>query len=65
MEKKVAEIFEEALEREKRKLNIIVSNLPESSKETPEERKKEDSDRVKTLVQKVSDIPEGAIGYPV
>ena len=39
MERKV-EAFEEAQEREKRKLNIIMSNLPESAQETPEERKR-------------------------
>lgn len=39
--------------------------MPDSSKETLEERKKEDSGRVKKLVQKVSDIPEDAVGHPV
>ena len=34
------------------KLSIIVSNLHESSKETPEERKKEGSDRVKNISAK-------------
>ena len=40
MEKKVSEAFEEVQEREKRKLNITVSNFPKSINETPEEREK-------------------------
>lgn len=42
VERKIAEAFKKAQDREKRKLNIIVSNLPESTKEIAEERKRED-----------------------
>ena len=55
VEKKVAEMFEEQLEKEKRKLNIIMVNLPESKAESAEERKKEDLIEAKKIVQKVTD----------
>ena len=39
VERKVVEVFEGAQLREKRKLNIVVSNLPKSAKETLEGKK--------------------------
>jgi hypothetical protein len=55
---KVEEYVDEMMEREKRKLNIIVANLPESEKETVEDRKTEDRDRVRQLVRKIVDETE-------
>jgi hypothetical protein len=55
---KVEEYVDEIMEREKRKLNIIVANLPESEKETVEDRKTEDRDRVRQLVRKIVDETE-------
>jgi hypothetical protein len=46
------------MEREKRKLKIIVANLPESEKETVDDRKTEDRDRVRQLVMKIVDETE-------
>ena len=63
--KKVQEYMEEAEEKDKRKLNIIVSNLPESSKETLEERREEDRTRVGELVERISDVPKEDIVNPV
>ena len=65
MEKKVAEAFEEAQEREKGKLNIIVSNFPESAKETPEGRKKEDLATIRTLEGKIADVPQNEVDNQV
>ena len=56
VEKKVSEYLDEKQEKEKRKSNIVITNLPESKKESPGERKQDDLDRVKEIVQKV--LPE-------
>jgi hypothetical protein len=55
---KVEEYVDEMMEKEKRKLNIIVANLPESEKETVDDRKTEDKDRVRQLVRKIVDESE-------
>lgn len=51
--KKVNELWEEKIEREKRELNLVISNIPESDKNEREERQKDDVDAVKSLVQKI------------
>ena len=51
--------------KEKRKLNIIVANLPESRKGSVEERKRDDTDRVRQLVSKITDVPLGDIDEPI
>ena len=53
VERKVKGYMEESEEKEKRKLNIIVCNLPESPAESPEERKNDDQERVRDLVGKI------------
>lgn len=53
VESKVTEIWEEKVEREKRELNLIVTNIPESGKEVREERMEEDMTRIKEVVQKI------------
>ena len=55
VEVKVDEFMTEMVEKDKRKLNVVIANLPESELETPEERKKEDRDRVRKLVGKIAD----------
>jgi hypothetical protein len=65
VEKKVEEYMEDMQERAKRKLNIIVSGLPESEKETAEERKTEDRERVRGLVKKIADVPEQEVDEPI
>ena len=65
MGKKVTELLDEKNEKEKRKLNLIVVNLPESNKPTHEERKREDRDRVRDLVQKITDVPGEEVNDPV
>ena len=56
IEKKVEEYLRESEEKEKRKLNIIVVNLPESKKETSEVRKMEDIDRVRALISQIPEV---------
>jgi hypothetical protein len=58
IDEKVGDAISEYREREARKCNIIVHNLPESQKQTPEDRKQEDEQKVKTMAQhmKVTDI---------
>ena len=51
--------------KEKRKLNIIVANLPESREGSVEERKRDDTDRVRQLVSKITDVPLGDIDEPI
>jgi hypothetical protein len=61
VEKKVGEAFEEMKERESRKLNLILVNVPESEAETGEERQKEDIRQVKELVGKL-EVQTGDLG---
>ena len=65
VEGKVKEYMEENEEKEKRKLNIIICNLPESPAESPEERKNEDPERVRDLVGKISDVQRSEVNNPV
>lgn len=66
IEQKVGEYMEEMQEREKRKLNIIVVNLPESGKDSAEERKQEDRDRVRQLVSRtVDDVDSTELDNPI
>ena len=59
VDRKVTEVLEESKEKEQRKLNIIVANLPESMVGTLEERRREDSEKVKHLVKKITNIEGG------
>ena len=49
-------MLDETKEKEKRKLNIIVANLPESREGSVEERKRDDTDKVRQLVSKITDV---------
>ena len=65
VERKMTLMVEEASEKDKRKQNIIIANLPESTEETLEERKREDRDRVRVLVSKIADVPGADIDEPM
>ena len=65
VDRKVEEAFNEAQEREKRKKNIIVSNVKESSKALSEDRKADDMREVKQLLERVTDITEGEFEDPI
>ena len=65
VEKKVNEAFEEMVEREKRKLSIVIVNIPESEGETVEVRNKKDKDKVVELLKKVTDLKEEDIQNPL
>ena len=65
VDRKVTEVLEESKEKEQRKLNIIVSNLPESMVGTVEERRREDSEKVKHLVTKITNIEVGDLRDPI
>ena len=54
---KVTELFDEKNVKEKRKLDIIAVNLPERNKPTHEEIKQDDRDRVRDIVQKITNVP--------
>ena len=56
VERKVTEYLEEKDEKESRKLNIVITNVPESKMETPTERKKDDLENIRKLVEKI--VPE-------
>ena len=64
VERKMKYMIEETNEKEKRKRNIIVVNLPESNERTVEERKRDDIERVRQLVDKIADVPGDEIGEP-
>ena len=53
VEKKVTELWEEKVEKEKRELNLIFTNIPESSGEDREERAKEDLSKLKKTVGQI------------
>ena len=65
VKKEVQEAMNEEREREKRKLNVILVNVPESEGENAEERKKADLERVREIVGKVADVEKEDIGDPV
>ena len=58
---KVAEIWEEKVEREKRELNLIIANLPESGKTEREDKMKDDIGGVQNLVKKICPDLEGEL----
>ena len=62
---KVEEYLDEKMEKEKRKLNIIVTNIPESTEETAENRRKDDVERVRNIIGKISDVPRDHIDNPI
>ena len=62
---KVKEYMEQNEEKDKRKLNIIICNLPESPAESPEERQNDDLERVRDLVGKISDVQRNEVNNPV
>ena len=65
VDRKVIEVLEESKEKEQRKLNIIVANLPASMVGTVEERRREDSEKVKHLVKKITNIEGGDLRDPI
>ena len=65
VERKMTLIVEEAREKDKRKQNIIIANLPESTEVMLEERKREDRVRVRVLVSKITDVPGADIDEPM
>ena len=56
---------DEKEDREKRKLNIVMVNIPESVKEDQKERREDDLKRVTELLGTCSDIEEGDLQDPV
>ena len=65
VEKKVNEWFVEEREKDKRKLNVIWVNVPESEGDTGEERQKNDLEKVARMVGGISDVPAGDISEPL
>jgi len=55
--KAVSSVLKEEKEKSKRKLNIILHNIPESDADTPEVRKEHDTDSVKTIINQHLSIP--------
>ena len=64
IETKVNEALEEMQEREKRRMNVVFVNVPESEADTPEERKKEDLEKIATIVRTVSDVTKDDMTDP-
>ena len=65
VERKVKDYMEENEEKEKRKLNTVICNLPKSPAESPEERKNDDQERVRDLMGKISDVQRNEVNNPV
>lgn len=65
VEKKVNEALGEMMEREKRKLSIVIVNIPESEGETVDARNKKDKEKVVELVKKVTGLEDVEILSPL
>jgi hypothetical protein len=65
VDRKLAELWEEQVEMEKRKCNLVIWNLKESAKTEIEEKKKDDLAAVKLLLSKVVELEEGDVVEPV
>lgn len=65
IEQKVNAYMLETEEKEKRKLNIIVSSLSESAKPTAEERKMDDIERVRRVINGIPEINSHEIENPI
>ena len=65
VEKKVRDYMKDNEEKERKKLNIIVYNLPESSKDSPDDKKQEDLDKVRGMIEKITDVPKTDVTEPV
>ena len=63
VERKMKEMIGEKEEQEKRKLNIVISNIPESRAETAGERKEEDLKAVRAKIDELGF--DGALGKEV
>jgi len=56
IERKVEEVMDESRERDKRKMNVMFVNVPESEGDTAEERMKGDLAKVTGLVGKIAEV---------
>ena len=68
MEEKVKEVMNEAREKERRKLNVILVNhlnVPESEGENAEERKKRELEQVKNITGKIAEVGRGDFWDPI
>jgi len=65
VEKKVSEALEEVIEREKRKLNVILVNVPECEGDSAEERQKGDLGRVGEMAKRIAGVDKEDISNPV
>ena len=65
VEEKVKEAMNEAREREKRKLNVILVNVPESEGESAEERKKGDLEQVGNIAGKITEVERDDFRDPI
>lgn len=52
-------------EKQKRKLNVVVVNLPESDKESPEDRVKDDKERLRKIVSEIKGVEPEDVDNPL
>ena len=53
----VSSVFYEEKEKNKRKLNLILHNIPESNAESADQRKQHDTDTAMTIINQYLNIP--------
>ena len=58
------EAIDEMQERKKRRMNVVFVNVPEREADTPEERKKEDLEKIATIVRSTSDVTKDNMTDP-
>ena len=59
------EVLEELTERDKRKNNLILVNMIESTEITPEDRRNEDLRKVREIIKKIVDVKDDEILNPI
>lgn len=65
VDKKMAERFKEKEDKEKRKLNIIISNITESNSTSTEDRKNDDLESVKKVITEIAPGAETQVEAPL
>ena len=65
VEEKVKEAMNEARERENRKLNVILVNVPESEGESVDERKKGHLEQVGNIAGKITEVGRDDFRDPI
>ena len=65
VDRKLAEALGEAQDKERRKLNLIITNVKESTKTISIEKQRDDLEQAKALIRQITDLSDEEIEEPV